>query len=72
MSTNNICFYGELTKFSFSYHQIPSLSVLLLLDTKTSFICPNFVSRMSFLGLLNCNVPGAFIRLNIVVQKSER
>ena len=30
MSTNNICFYGELTKIlSFNYQQISSLSVLL-------------------------------------------
>ena len=29
MSTHNICFYGELIKLSFSYHQIPILSVPL-------------------------------------------
>ena len=26
-----------------------------------SYICPNFVTGNSFLGLVNCNTPGAFI-----------
>ena len=29
LSTHNICFYGDLTKLSFNYHQIPTLSVPL-------------------------------------------
>ena len=43
MSTHNICFYGELSKLSFNYHQIPSLSVPLdyhqaLLSSTTNFL----------------------------------
>ena len=31
MSTRNICFYGEMRKkLSLNYHQIPTLSVVLL------------------------------------------
>ena len=31
MSTHNIDFYEDLTKFSFNYHQIPTLFLLLFI-----------------------------------------
>ena len=38
MSTNNICFYGELRKLPFSYHQIPSLSVFLSIADQQRYL----------------------------------
>ena len=39
MSTHNICFMENYRKLSFNYHQIPSLSVLLLLGGNIPIFC---------------------------------
>ena len=38
---------------------------------KFLYICPHFVSRTSFLGLVNCSIPGVLIRINTVCLKGE-
>ena len=56
---------SRITPFLFVYE------INWIKDTKISYVCPDFVSRMSFLGLVNCNSPRVTIIINTVYVCDE-
>ena len=66
MSTNNVCFYGELSKIIL-YHQIPPVSVSLNFQLKNSTI-KNHFSQLMRLWHLPHSVNSIFKRASTAIQ----